>query len=203
MATASVAPLDGFPDVEPVSRTVAIEPVQIEIVRRCDWRQKPCGACGRPKSNPAHRSAEKGGSCEFARKLGCANCGLPKAHPDHLGEPPSMNSGNHSMDKHAYQALKHDWQAALRSELDRSELPKGLAGVMVEGLIGFPDLRERDQGNVRWMVEKSLGDELVAGGWIRSDGFYPVVRYEFNGLQAVHSPGEAWTRLMIFGRVAV
>ena len=50
------------------------------------------------------------------------------------------------------------------------------------------------------MIEKALDDALVDGGWLESDCFFPVSRYEFGGLQAVHTPGESWIRLSLFPR---
>ncbi len=144
------------------------------------------------------------------RRIGCEVCGRGRNHRAHMGAPPSMNSGNHSMQPMAYQALKHAWQDAIAEGLEASGLPRGLESVSIEGLIGFPTRAERDQGNFRWMVEKAAGDALVsggasvdvAGGWIVSDCFFPVCRYEFGGLQAVHTPGRSWLRLMIMPRAA-
>jgi hypothetical protein len=106
------------------------------------------------------------------------------------------------MDHRAYQGLKHAWQETLTIALQESGLSRGLDSVMVEGLIGFPDRAERDQGNFRWLVEKALGDALQTGGWIESDCFFPVSRYEFGGLQAEHTPGRSWLRLMVFPQAA-
>jgi hypothetical protein len=131
---------------------------------------------------------------------GCAECGRGKLHALHLGAPPSLNEGGSGMDRMAFQSLKKAWQEALTVHLEWSGLERGLAGVTVEGLIGFPTRAERDQGNHRWMVEKALGDALVTGGWLQSDCFFPVCRYEFGGLQAVHHPGESWIRLSLFPR---
>lgn len=134
------------------------------------------------------------------KRVGCEVCGRAKRDIAHLGAPPSLNDGGSGMDRMAFYELKKTWQAALTSELDASGLPKGLAFVSVEGLIGFPTLAERDQGNYRWMIEKALGDALVEGGWLVSDCFFPVSRYEFCGLQAVHAPRRSWLRLLLFPR---
>jgi len=136
------------------------------------------------------------------RRIGCAVCGAGKLRRQHLGAPPSMNDGGSGMDRNAYQALKKAWQAAFTDALRGSGLPLGLEAVTVEGLVGFPTRTGRDQGNHRWMVEKALGDALAEGGWIPEDTFYPVSRYEFGGLQAVHTPGESWLRLMVMPRAA-
>lgn len=158
-----------------------VEPVEIVIER-----------------DHAYKSRGKG---DKGRTLpGCAVCKGGKLKPQHLGAPPSMNGGNHSMDPNAYQALKHAWQAVMREQLDALDdaLPRPCEAITVEALIGFPDFRSRDQGNLRWMIEKALGDVLVDGGWLPDDSFWPVRRYEFGGLQGEHTPGESWTRLRLF-----
>ncbi len=65
--------------------------------------------------------------------------------------------------------------------------------------MSFGDNAERDQGNYRVIVEKALGDALVRHGYLSKDTWS---RYEFGGLQAVHTPGRSWLRLMIFPRAA-
>jgi hypothetical protein len=66
----------------------------------------------------------------------------------------------------------------------------------VEGQCTFPDRTRRDQGNHRFMLEKAMGDALVAGGWLEDDDWS---RYEFGGLSAVYEKGVSRTRLMVFG----
>jgi hypothetical protein len=126
---------------------------------------------------------------------GCAVCNAAKTHADHLGAPPSMNvlgSGN----RFAYQAMKKAWQEVLTGALERVELPRGLSHVLVEGQCTFPDRDVRDQGNHRFMLEKAMGDALVAGGWLPDDAWE---FYEFGGLAAVYEKGVSRTRLMVFG----
>lgn len=186
-------------DVDPPA--VALPPVELLLERDHAYKRKTCSRCERPKSHPSHRKPENGGTCVFGARPGCAVCGLAMYHGDHMGGPPSLRDAGSGMDHRAYQGLKHAWQEALTTELQEARLPLGLQSVMVEGLIGFPDLAERDQGNFRWLVEKALGDALQAGGWIESDCFYPVSRYEFGGLQAEHTPGRSLLRLMLFARL--
>jgi hypothetical protein len=162
------------------------EPVEVEIRRDHAFRRRD------------KRWDERKG--KTVQPPGCVVCGRGKLHAEHLGSPPSLNEGGSGMARMAFQSLKKAWESALTEQLEESGLERGLAGVTVEGLIGFPTRAERDQGNHRWMVEKALGDALVAGGWIPSDCFFPVCRYEFGGLQAVHSPGESWIRLSLFPR---
>lgn len=177
----AVAPLDGFPSPA-VPRPAPLEPVELEIVQDHPFKRRtPDPVTGR-------------------KRIGCEVCGQAKLHRDHLGAPPSMNSGNHSMQPHAYQALKHAWQDAITVELEASGLPRGLEAVSVEALVGFPTRATRDGGNHRWMIEKACGDALVAAGFIEDDCFFPVCRYEFGGIQAVHTPRKSWLRLLIMPR---
>ncbi len=192
-------PLDGLDEL--VASHAALEPVAIEIVRVCHFVMKPCGLCGKPKSNTIHRkkNVEEGKSfCAFGRKLGCATCGLPKGHADHRGAPDSFNvmAGR---DPNVYRRIIENWAPVLTAALAVSGLPKGLAGVVVEGEVSFGDNTDRDQGNHRVMIEKALGDALVRGGWLESDTW---TRYEFGGLQRREERKINRTRLMLFPRAA-
>lgn len=175
-----------------------LEPVQIEHTRVCKWVAKPCGICGKPKTNKVHRkkNAEEGlPFCEFGRKLGCATCGKPKNSPDHIGAPESFNlfaSGSWE----AYQSAKKRWHAVLDPLLRASGLPLGLAHVLVEGECSFGDALERDQGNHRVVIEKALGDVLKEGGWLARDKWG---WYEFAGLQ-LREEGVNRVRLTLFPR---
>lgn len=147
------------------------EPVEIELTQHHAYRKKP----GRAK--------------------GCAVCNEAKIHADHLGAPPSLNvlgSGS----QWAYIAMKKAWEELLGSQLEMAGLPKGLSHVLVEGQCTFPDRHRRDQGNHRFMIEKALGDALVAGGWLIDDDW---TRYEFGGLAAIYEKGVSRTRLVVFG----
>lgn len=176
-----------------------MEPVCVELVRRCTWRQKPCGACGKPKSNAVHRKPDKGGTCEFKRKLNCAECGLPKAHIDHLGQPPSWNELG-SGSREAYQRMRATWLGPLTDLLEASGLPRGLSFVLVEGEVTFPrpaTPKGPDQGNFRGPLEKIFGDVLEDGGWIANDNWE---HYSFGNLEYRHEPGVSRTRLILFPR---
>jgi hypothetical protein len=99
-----------------------------------------------------HHAYEKG-------KRGCAVCERGKFAQEHLGASGSLNflgSGN----QFAYQAMKKGWAEALTLALEASGLSKNLNGVLVEGVMCFPDRRRRDQGNHRFIVEKALGGLL-------------------------------------------
>ena len=62
-------------------------------------------------------------------------------------------------------------------------------------MITVPDRKRRDQGNHRFLLEKALGDALVAGGWLDDDDW---ARYEFGGLQMVYERGVSAMRLFVF-----
>ena len=200
----------------PASMTIlhgSPEPVEIVIERDHKYKSRGKGAGGRALP-------------------GCEVCKAGKLDPVHLGAPPSMNGGNHSMDPQAYQALKHAWQAVLAEQLDAlgDALPRPCESITVEAVIGFDTFASRDQGNLRWMIEKALGDtltggywkrvdegkvpegavtrasrskgkvdvEVIRGGWLADDCWWPVRRYVFGGLEGVHTPGQSSTRLLLF-----
>lgn len=162
----------------------APEPVELLVERDHAYQRKP-----------DRREGDRA-----VRGKGCRVCGAGKYAPRHLGAPPSLNEGGSGMDRMAFQSLKKAWQAAFTEALEDADLPRGLAGVQVEGQVGFHDRRARDEGNHRWMIEKALGDALVAGGWLPDDTFYPVRRYSFGNLEGVYMPGRSFTRLLLFPR---
>lgn len=186
-------PLDDAPPA------AALEPVAIEIVRACRYVMKPCGLCGKPKSNAIHRKKNRDEGlpfCAFGRKLGCATCGLPKSHADHLGAPDSFNvmAGR---DPNVYRAVVDKWRPALTAALEASGLPRGLGGVMVEAEVSFGDNVKRDRGNHAVMLDKALGDAMVVGGWLPDDEWG---RYGFGELQRREDGKTNRTRIVIFPR---
>jgi hypothetical protein len=149
-----------------------------------------------------NRKPSKG--CGLVKSDGKA-CGRAKTNPLHHGPPPSLNVQGSGANHFAYQNAKKAWQAMLVEKLALSDLPHGLAGVMVEGLCCFPDRITRDQGNFRYFIEKALGDALVEGdplndlpGWIEDDDWD---RYEFGQLAKTYTKGESWIQLTIFPRL--
>lgn len=176
-------------DVPPID----LEPVVIQVERDHPFKKKdPDPATGK-------------------RRVGCATCAerglgiVAKLNVAHLGAPPSMNEGGSGMDRMEYQAVKGAWMAALSAALVASPAnawPRPLHAVMVEAQIGFSTRQSRDEGNLRWMIEKALGDALKKGGWLEDDCFYPVRRYSFGSMEGVHSPGRSFTRLILFPSAA-
>ncbi len=199
-SAAVIAPLEGFPSPTGPMRA-ALEPVELVIERRCHFKAKPCGLCGLPKTNKVHRkknAAEGKPFCAFSRRNGCASCGQAKAHADHVGAPESFNvmAGR---DPNVYRSIVDKWRPVLIDALERSGLPKGLDGVMVEAEVSFGDNVDRDRGNYAVMLDKALGDAMVSAGFLASDAW---ARYGFGELQRRDEPGVSRTRLMIFPRGA-
>lgn len=85
------------------------------------------------------------------------------------GTPPSLNAvGLHShwtLDRKA----KRDWQQWLSIALMEQKVPRGLKQVRATAALRFKKRRRRDEGNFRVILEKSLGDALVGGGWLSDD----------------------------------
>jgi hypothetical protein len=173
-----------------------VEPVLIEWEQRCSYKSKPCGVCGKPKSNPAHRKPEKGGTCSFRRQLGCARCGKARKDPDHFGAPDTFNAFA-GRDPMIYRSQLAAMEEMLSPLIAASGLPKGLDYVLVEGRVSFGDGRERDQGNHRVLLEKALGDVLEADGYLPSDSWD---HYEFGGFQREEVAGVSRVSLMLFPR---
>lgn len=127
-------------------------------------------------------------------RRGCAVCGAAKTAVVHHGYPPSLNAlgdGN----RFAYRAMKTAWETHLAALVERTDLPRPVARVTVEGLLTVPDRTRRDQGNFRVILEKALGDALVAGGWLEDDDW---TRYSFGGLELRYAKGESGLRLILF-----
>jgi hypothetical protein len=171
-----------------------MEPIEVDLTAECLYRAKPCGVCGRPKSNAVHK---KGGECSFRRQNGCAVCGQPKNWEGHLGAPPSFNALGVG-DTRAYLSMKKRLEAVFAKRLRAAGL-RPCGRIVVEGEATFPDRGRRDQGNFRVLLEKALGDALTAGGWLEDDDW---TRYEFGGLAYRYEPGVSRTRLILFPSAA-
>lgn len=165
-----------------------MEPVELFLEREHAFRKKP--------KDPVTGK----------KRIGCAVCGQGERRKAHLGAPPSMNDGGSGMNRREFWQLKMAWMAVLREQIVASPLgalEEPLPAVLVEVQMGFPTYQDRDEGNLRWMLEKALGDVLKDAGVIPADTFFPVRRYTMGNLDGVHSPGRSWLRLLIFETVAV
>lgn len=176
------------------------QPVELHLVQTCRYKHKDCVECGKAKSNPVHQKKriQAGDGHAYKRTMGCARCGRLKKDDAHLEVVPSLRMLG-SGDQHTYIAMKERLEEAFTAVLDASGLPRGLAGVTVEAMVIIGDKQKRDEGNVRFFLEKALGDALVAGGWLEDDQFYPERMYSFGQIQAQYDPDVvAELRLMIF-----
>ena len=174
-----------------------MQPVMLELVRECHFKQKPCALCGEAKGHRNH-TPKKTATCKGRWPRGCLRCGRNKGDRAHYGAPESFNvlaSGKGSGNAMVYASLKERWQGFLLDLLADSGL-QPQERIYVEGEITFPDNRDdRDQGNFRVVIEKALGDALQEGGYLVRDDWS---RYEFGGLTMKVEPGVSATRLMLF-----
>lgn len=103
--------------------------------------------------------------------------------------PPSLNryAGG---PRGPYFRKKKEWQQQIGTALMVAGVPRGLSKVTATAVLTFPVRRRRDEGNLRFMLEKALGDMLVEGGWLPDDvgGVF-----EFSKLSFAPEPGEALT----------
>lgn len=85
--------------------------------------------------------------------------------------PPSVNTMavGRSASFHKYARVKRKWEGIWGMLWIAERLPKNLTAVRAHGTLRFPHQRRRDEGNYRAFIEKTLGDALVAGGWIPDD----------------------------------
>lgn len=85
--------------------------------------------------------------------------------------PPSMNSkrSGYSAHHHVAHRAKKQWEGILFVMLNQAGVPKGWQRIEAGARLTFPDRRRRDAGNYRMLLEKALGDVLVAQGYIPDD----------------------------------
>ena len=106
--------------------------------------------------------------------------------------PPSLNERGHWA---AYQRHKKRWDKIFTDLLVAEVLPE-LARVEATAKLWFPIARRRDEGNFRWLLEKSLGDALQVR-WLADDTpeFYSCGRIEFErGPKRTEVVLECWPR---------
>lgn len=140
-----------------------------------------------------YKKGEKRGCCHL--DFDDFRCGRAKDAMIHVGVPQSLNVQSAGAKWHNYQSAKKNWSARLGELLEQSDLPRALGYVYVEGQVCFPDRRKRDQGNFRFLLEKSLGDTLVDLGYISDDDWS---RYEFGNLRRTYEKGVSWTAVTLF-----
>lgn len=82
--------------------------------------------------------------------------------------PPSLNRFTGG-GRGPYHRAKKQWQQQLGTALMVAGVPRGLRSVKANAVLTFPVKRRRDEGNLRFLLEKALGDILVEGGWLADD----------------------------------
>lgn len=124
-------------------------------------------------------------------KKTCGVCDEHRLHPNHgaFSYREFGSGSNHWV----YQKTNDSWQDYLIAALQCTDLPP-VASIMVEGIMCFPDRRDRDQGNFRFPVEKFLGDALQHGGWLKNDKWSC---YQFGQLDYTYIKDESWIRLLL------
>lgn len=85
--------------------------------------------------------------------------------------PPSLNRVGASGGWRQWERHKKAWQDNIGFALLAAVQPKRrlLTPVVADALLYFPQMRRRDEGNYRSILEKACGDALVAGFWIPDD----------------------------------
>lgn len=103
--------------------------------------------------------------------------------------PPSLNryAGG---PRGPYFKAKKAWQEQLGVALMAARVPRGLSKVTATATLTFPVRRRRDEGNLRMVLEKALGDILVEGGWLADD---VEGAFEFSKLTIAPERGESST----------
>lgn len=91
--------------------------------------------------------------------------------------PPSLNRFTGGS-RGPYHRAKKQWQTQLGTALMVAQVPRGLKEVKATAEVRFKTVRRRDEGNLRFLLEKALGDILVEGGWLPDDtaDFYTFAR---------------------------
>jgi hypothetical protein len=82
--------------------------------------------------------------------------------------PPSLNRFTGGS-RGPYHRAKKQWEEQLGVALMAEAVPRDLLAVQASAVLTFPQRRRRDEGNMRFLLEKALGDMLVRGGWLPDD----------------------------------
>lgn len=108
--------------------------------------------------------------------------------------PKSLNTVGSRGSHWAYTKEKKKWEGLLGMALMVAKVPRHLARVEASAVLTFKQKRTRDEGNYRMMLEKALGDVLVAGGWLSDDD---PERYSFGKLVFDPDRGDPLTKVAI------
>lgn len=130
----------------------------------------------------------------------CHVCGRGKWTLPHLGCPRSINVSS-SRGYEAFMGAMKLWVPRYVELLADTALPRPCGSIKVEGLICFPDRKERDQGNFRGPIEKALGDALQTRmgddnvPWLVNDNWS---RFEFGDLRRHYQKDVSYTLLRLY-----
>lgn len=108
--------------------------------------------------------------------------------------PPSLNKVGSRGSHWAWTAAKKAWQTDMETLLMAERVPRGMASVRASASMRFSVRRDRDEGNFRALLEKSLGDALVNGGWLADD---TPDQYQFARLHFEDKPGPKQTTIVL------
>lgn len=106
------------------------------------------------------------------------------------GTPPSFNAIGYRSHWAVGRRHKQQWQQWLATALMVAQVPRGLHSVTATAELHFKQRRRRDEGNFRVILEKSLGDALVEGGWLADD---TPEFFRFGALELLAPSTEAMT----------
>lgn len=102
--------------------------------------------------------------------------------------PPSLNTMGTRASHWPVTRAKQRWEgiwsilllhAGSRGTPEAHRLPKRIRQVQAEASLRFPTAHRRDEGNYRWILEKSLGDALQKTGFLVDD---TPDYFRFNGV---------------------
>lgn len=108
--------------------------------------------------------------------------------------PPSFNKVGHSGNRWTWTKTKKQWQEWIEVALMEARVPRNQESVFVTAVLQFPTRRRRDAGNYRTLLEKTLGDALVNGGWLADD---TPDQFVFGKLVFDQEPGPKQTTLIL------
>jgi hypothetical protein len=113
--------------------------------------------------------------------------------------PPSMNTNAIRSHWRGFHREKKAWEDEIGFMLMAALLPRLGERAIAGCKMRFPRRGRRDSGNFKGVVEKALGDALVAGGWIPDDD---AARYVFVGVEFEDETGPNRTTIVVFTQPA-
>lgn len=108
--------------------------------------------------------------------------------------PVSFNAGNHRASQWKFAKEKREWQQRFTTLLIAAGTPRCCRSMSATAVLTFPFQRRRDELNFRTVLDKSLGDALVAGLWIPDD---TTDYFRFGEINFVVVPGKRLTEVTL------